>query len=488
MATTAESETFGEGSTQPKSKRRMRRWLVFLLAILLLLAAAPTLVTTTPLRNVALAMAVPSSGDKEVAIGSVSAGWLSTISVNDLEVRQRDGKWQASVPSLTMDCTLIALLFDHNDLGVIRLERPVIEAQLVQDHTKAKEELTATAPSVEHETAKISLDLQVVDGTVTLHDSQHNRDWKLEQLTVDLQSPRGAGAQRLDEAHSPLESMSGKVRFTTAGANVDGFVTGSAQVEAQLVDGWVRVSPLVADISGGKLSISPRVQLVKPWQLEMDAGRVIDHVQITPEMCDARLKFALPVLAEVTEIDGQFSVDLENCHVPLETPATGEAAGKISIHSIELGPGRLLREVLPVIEKIKDVFAPNAEKRPIGRLRIANESQVEFRVAQGKVYHQGLRLELPQMTIETSGSVGFDESLAMTAEIRLPERWLNKGILAELKSQPLKIPIGGTLRKPKVEMPEFRGMTREAMRETAKGLLRNEVKRGLDRLLKPKDE
>lgn len=488
MATTAASNQPGtQGAQQTTRKRRGRRCLTLLLTITALLAAAPTLVTKTPLRNLVLAVAVPASGDKEIAIGSVSAGWLASISVNDLEVRQRDGKWQASVPSLQMDRTLIGLLFDHTDLGLVRIERPIIKAQLVQDRAKAEKELTDSLPTVEHDASRIALDLQVVDGTVTLHDPRHNRDLKLEQLAVDLHLPRGPGERPLGDAQ-PIDGVTGQARFTTAGVNVDGFVTGAAQIEFQLADGWARLSPLAVDVSGGKLNIAPRVQLVKPRQLEVDAGRIIDHVRIMPEMCDARLKYALPVLAEVTEVDGEFSIDLENCRVPLETPAIGEAAGKISIHSIELGPGRLLREVLPVIEKLRELVAPNAEKRPVGRLRIANESQVEFRVAEGKVYHQGLRLELPQMTIETSGSVGFDDSLAMKAEIRLPQRWLDKLQLADLESKPLTIPIGGTLQKPKVEMPEFRSLTREALRETAKGLLRNEVKRGLDRLLKPKDE
>ena len=92
------------------------------------------------------------------------------------------------------------------------------------------------------------------------------------------------------------------------------------------------------------------------------------------------------------------------------------------------------------------------------------------------------------MTIETSGSVGFDESLAMMAEISLSDRLRGSGPLAELLSQPLQVPISGTLKKPKVDMPELRGLNREALRDTARGLLRNELKRGLDRLLKPKDE
>jgi hypothetical protein len=456
---------------------------MFLLAVVLLLAAAPTLVTKTPLKGIALAMA--SSGDTEVSVGSVSAGWLSPIAVTDIELRQGGDKLHASVPALSIDRTLLDLLLDRTNLGRIRLERPFVEARLQEDRAKVKQELDS-APAVLQKAERISIDLEVVDGTVVLHDPQHQREIKLEQLTVDLRSPRSSGDK--PEAEGPWQGAKGRVRFTSPGGDFAGFVTGPAQVEAELADGSVRVSPLAVDLSGGRLTISPRLRLKDPWLLEVEPGRLIDHVHVSPEMCNGWLKFALPVLAEATQVDGEFSLDLQHCSVPLAAPKTGETAGTIDIHSIELGPGPLAEQFMPVIDKLRE-FANLKKREPLGRLSIARDSQVEFRMADGRVYHQGLKLELPQMTVETSGSVGFDESLDMTAEIRLPERWLGQGPLAEmLKSQPLKLPIGGTLKKPKVDMPELRSLNREVLRDTAKDLLRSGVRRELNRLLKPKEE
>jgi hypothetical protein len=470
-----------ESPERPTSKRGGRRWLVFLLAVVLLLAAAPTLITKTPLKGIALAMASPPGS--ELSAGSISVGWFSPISATDIELRRDGDKLQASVPALSIDRTLLGLLFDRTNLGRVRIERPVIEAQLQEEDRQQVEQELDSAPAVLRKAERVGIDLEVVDGTVTLHDTKHQRDWKLEQLAVDLHSLRSAG----DAADaSPLQGATGRIQFTSPGGNFAGFVTGPARVEAELGDGLVRVAPLAVDVSGGRLTISPRLQLQDPWVLEVEPGRLIDHVHVSPEMCNGWLKFALPVLAEATQVDGELSIDLQRCSIPLASPRAGETAGVIGIHSIEVGPGPFVEQFMPLIDKLRE-FVNLKTREPLGRLSIAHESQVEFRLADGRVYHQGLRLELPQMTVETSGSVGFDESLAMTAEIHILDRWLGNGPLAEmLKSH--KLAIGGTLKRPEVELPELGALNPETLGDTARDLIRSEVRRGLGRLLKPKDE
>ena len=229
--------------------------------------------------------------------------------------------------------------------------------------------------------------------------------------------------------------------------------------------------------------LGPRLRRDDGWILELAAGRVLDHVHATPGMCDAWLKFAIPVVAEVTQVDGEFSVDVAGCQLPLDKPATGQTAGTISIHSIELGPGPFVREFEPVLKTLGGLLG-KADAQPLDRLSIAHDSQVEFRMVDGRVYHRGLRLQLPELTIETYGSVGLDESLAMVAEISVADKLLGSGPLGGLvKSRPLQVPISGTLKKPKLDTRELSGLG-ETLRDTAKGLLGDKIERELNRLFK----
>ena len=45
-------------------------------------------------------------------------------------------------------------------------------------------------------------------------------------------------------------------------------------------------------------------------------------------------------------------------------------------------------------------------------------------MVQGRVYHRGLELQLPEVTVRTYGSVGVDQTLAIMAEMNVPLTWI----------------------------------------------------------------
>lgn len=629
MATTADADQ--TAPEKPDAKRRRRRWHWGLLACILLLALMPTLVCKSPLRNVALAAALRAASIRgQAATASMSVGWFTPITLNDLELRDPDGQVLTALSELSIDKSLFGLLFHRNEPGRIRLVRPVFFVRLKDDGSNVEElfanpiEHAQRATPIEHAERHPGMPLQIelVDGTVTLEDVVAGRDWKLEQVAFQLSRPDTNGAtqfsftavlpQTSDQSHIkvegslpppngdhaaasraakfeivdfPLESLraivarvwpdtaiagqlngqmeltqatsgssdgklvgdmsvvnllvagprlggdvlklarvdvpcelslngsdvtvrkfdvstdvgrlasTGNIRLSAAAAapTLPSFDSAAGQINGQLdVAGLARLLPHHIRMRPGdqlasapvNFQIAPRLKRDNGWVLELAPGRVLDHVEASPELCDAWLKFALPVLAEVTQVNGEFSADLEGFQLRLGQPASAQTAGTISVHNIELGPGPLVQQLQPLIEKLRGI-AGRDDRQPVKRLSIARESQVEFRLVDGRVYHRGLRLQFPQFSMETYGSVGLDESLAMMAEIRLPDKWLGSGPLATaLKSRPLQLPIGGTLKKPKVDLEELRGLGRQTIRETAKEVLGEELKRGLNRLFK----
>lgn len=292
-------------------------------------------------------------------------------------------------------------------------------------------------------------------------------------------------AQMTCTGSATLSADIGPPRLQSAQGDIAGKID-LVQV-ARLLPHRIRMRPGADLAAPVNFHIAPHLRRENGLVLELEAGRVLDHVQASPELCDAWLKFAMPVLAEVTQVAGEFSVDLQGMQVPFERPAASQTAGTISIHEFELGPGPLVQQFLPAIETLRGLMGRD-EAPSFERFSLARDSQVVFRLVDGRVYHEGLRLQLPRLTIETHGSVGLDESLAMVAEITLAENLLGDGPLARaLKSRPIQLPISGTLRKPKVDLAQVRGLGRQRIRETARELIGNELERGLDRLLKPKD-
>jgi hypothetical protein len=120
--------------------------------------------------------------------------------------------------------------------------------------------------------------------------------------------------------------------------------------------------------------------------------------------------------------------------------------------------------------------------------KLRPDSVVQFRMVGGRVYHQGLELIFPDLTIRTSGSVGFDESLAILAEMPVPTKWLQQNPVAAdaMRGQVLRVPIGGTLSKPQIDQKVLADLTQQFVQKAAQNVIQGEVKSQLDRLFGPK--
>jgi len=259
-------------------------------------------------------------------------------------------------------------------------------------------------------------------------------------------------------------------------ANAYGFQIGPGELKAAMAGGVVQIEPLDLAVSQGRVNLSPRVRLVPdPIELTLPQGPLARQIQIDPNMCSKLLKYIAPVLADVTSAQGTFSIELDGCRIPLGNPSKGDLAGRFIIHSVAVGPGPLIRELA--------VFLGRETPAQLRR-----ESSVVFRMVDGRVYHKDLELIFPEFTIRTHGSVGLDQTLAIMAEMPVPPKWIEKNPLAAqaLRGQTLRIPIGGTLGKPKLDQKVMEQLTRQFMQKAAENLLEGEINKQLDRLFGPR--
>jgi hypothetical protein len=241
-------------------------------------------------------------------------------------------------------------------------------------------------------------------------------------------------------------------------------------------NGLLRVEPLDLAVSQGRIHLAPVVRLTPdPIEITLPRGPLAERVQISPALCASLLKYVTPVLADVTTAQGAFSIELDGCRIPLGDPAKGELAGRFIIHSIEVGPGPLVRQ-----------FAVLLGRETPAKLR--QESIVQFRMVGGRIYHQGLELVFPEFTVRTHGSVGLDQTIAIMAEMPVPPKWLEKTpmISQALHNQTLQIPIGGTLSKPQLDQKVVQDLSRQFLKKAAGGMLEEGINKQLDRLFGPK--
>jgi hypothetical protein len=220
------------------------------------------------------------------------------------------------------------------------------------------------------------------------------------------------------------------------------------------------------------VTLAPQIRLAER-ELTLPPGPLAENVEVDPAMSRGAMMYVLPALASVTRAQGAFSVQLDACRISLADPAKSDVSGRVIVHSVEVGPG-------PLMQQLSQLLASRPTMTPIKR-----ESTVTFRMVNGRVYHQGLELEFPELTVRTYGSVGLDQSLALMTEMSVPPKWLAGVPISDaLKNQTVRIPIGGTLDRPKIDEREIARVSAEMLRNVG-GTIRNEVSRQLDHLFGP---
>ena len=247
---------------------------------------------------------------------------------------------------------------------------------------------------------------------------------------------RGPFAQTQGEA-------SGAVRF--AGANIYGFQVGQGELKVHLANGVLRADPLEVSCNQGRLALQPELRMdLQPMQFRLSAGTLASQIQLDQAACRSALRYVVPALASVTQSQGQFSIQLEGCRIPIGDPSHAEVAGRIIVHSATMNSG-------PLIEQLASLVSASPSL-----IHIEPESVILFRMTGGRIYHQGLALQFPDVTMRTYGSVGLDDSLKLMVETSVPLKWLpNNAVTDTIKKQKLQIPVGGTLKSPQLDLGEL---------------------------------
>jgi hypothetical protein len=260
------------------------------------------------------------------------------------------------------------------------------------------------------------------------------------------------------------------------GAEIAGFLIGPGELIAQMAGGIVRANPIAVDVSEGRMALTPQVTFSQDGSvLQFEPGRIADRIRINPRMCAGALQYIAPPLAGVATAEGTFSIEMEQCRIPLDAPEKGDLSGRMTVHAVSIGPGPLIRELATALG-----FGRTAQ--------LSRESTVPFRMVDGRVYHRDLQLVFPEVTMKTYGSVGLDQSLALIVEMPIPDRWRtgNPALDSVVRNQSLRLPIGGSLLEPAIDRRELERQAGQFMQGAVRNVLENQLNQQLQRLMQPK--
>lgn len=270
-------------------------------------------------------------------------------------------------------------------------------------------------------------------------------------------------AESDDEAPAELALLKTLTASTQIGwdsAEYQGVALGKGAVDLHLKDGTLEIPRSYVPWSDGKLAVGGKLVLAgRDPKVIVPQGTIIDRARLQPEMCEHGLKFIAPVLADATDAEGWFSVDLAQCELPLSRPESGKLQGSLRVHTVQVTASPMVREIAQML------------KVP-GTIELVRDSSVHFRLEDERVHHYGLVFVVGGMTVQTHGSVGLDQTLDLVAETTLPADLLpNSPVGDSLKKLRLRLPIKGTLDDPDVAPPNLNDLDVKGISDVAKSAL-----------------
>lgn len=232
-------------------------------------------------------------------------------------------------------------------------------------------------------------------------------------------------------AHLPIEHL-----------QYQGVSVNQLDLAARLGEGKVSFDLVADKVNQGRVQLRTVVDLAESRKLTVSPGEIVRRVQMTPDVCAGAMRLVAPILADSARAEGEFSLSLDDCEIPLDSPKLSRVAGRLSIHSVQVGANDLVRKLAEAL------------KLP-GEIRLIDESVVEFSVQGEAVLHDGLEFVLGPVRIRSHGEVKFDESIQLLLQIQLPSDWKDsRPVLRALAGKTIQVPVGGTLRKPQLMVEE----------------------------------
>ena len=207
----------------------------------------------------------------------------------------------------------------------------------------------------------------------------------------------------------------------------------------------------ILSVDGIDLSMGVETDKEMPL-LVLAPFKVFEKQKLTPALSNELLRLAAPTLGDVADVSGEISLTLDTCRLPIAASKTKlargvELAGRLQLHEIST------TVKTPLLGAMVKVLADLYGKKPRDVVRIVENADIRFEVRQGRLFHDGLRFGLPDISPELSGSVrgsvGLDESLDLVLEV---PSVLAKAKVArpDAKSGPIRFKITGTIDAPTV--------------------------------------
>ncbi len=244
---------------------------------------------------------------------------------------------------------------------------------------------------------------------------------------------------------------------------------GQSQIDINVQQSVAFLQTSGIPFAGGAVKFAPQIDMRgEEPVVVMEATRVIDNVELKPETARQWLKYVAPLAADATSAQGNFTVDLGGIQLPVFNPTNVKAQGAVHLSNVVVGAGPAADQLLATVKQLRGLLKPGSQDRDMRTWLQMDQQTVPFEVRDGRVFHENLKFSHKDLTVQTKGSVGIDQTLNMVAMIPIHEDWIkDKPYLEGLKGQSLSVPITGTVSKPILDRSALQQFSRDLAKQAA---------------------
>lgn len=305
---------------------------------------------------------------------------------------------------------------------------------------------------------------------------------------LDQYAIQGPIFEQVNTTSGPTSQLSSNLQ-ATANLNWDtgkllGIPVGASKLDFVLQQKIADLRTAGIPFANGSIQLNPKLDLRDEEPIiRMTPTRVIDYVALDSETAHQWLSYVAPMMADSTSAEGSFTVDIGSAAIPAFNPLGMELSGTIHLSDLQVGASPMTRQLIGTIKQLRNVMKPNSTETNINDWIRMSPQSVPFVVKDERIYHEAMTIQHKDLVFQTKGSVGFDQTLDMIAEIQIADDWIEgKPLLAGLRGRSISIPVRGTVAKPLFDKNVIKHFSQNLVNKATGGLLNDKIKRESDKL------
>ena len=267
-------------------------------------------------------------------------------------------------------------------------------------------------------------------------------------------------------------------------AQAGGVPIDGGEMPLRLLDGQIAFGPFDIGAAGGRLRGAPWVRLVPgPVEVVVPPGRIVEQVDLSNRVCDRWIKWIAPLIGQSTEVSGRVSIDVAGARMPIADPFGGEFSGQVLFDRLEVTPGPPAQPLIALVGRLQGLLDPRFAMNDRVVLMRVRSDPIRVMLTQRRLWHDGFVMDTGQVVVKTSGSVGADGTLAMTAEMAFRGDIVGQTpVVAALMRTPVVIPLKGTVHRPQFDAAAIDKIIAKIVENTAQAVIGDGLNRGLEAL------